>query len=120
MIGRGRRTVHRHHVHVGQLLLRARFAMMVLRLGRLLLLLETAPLHGVVITGRREQVVRRRRRLGRVVAAAILVVPDTIDVAAQVTGVRQFDRASRVDRVAEEQLGTRNYEEEQHEAAECG
>jgi len=91
---------------------------------RLLLLLQhlsEPALDGVVVTGWRKQVVWWGRRLGFVVAAVVLsVVPDSVHVTAQVTGVRQLNGAALVDGIAEEKFGARDHEEEEHQTAECG
>lgn len=116
--GRGR--VHGHHVYIGELL--ARNAVVVL-LWLLLLLqhLSESALDGVVVAGGREQVVWWGRSLRFVVAAVVLsVVPDSVHVTAQVTGVRQLNGAARVDGIAEEKFGARDHEKEEHQAAECG
>jgi len=116
--GRGR--VHWYHVHVRELL--ARNAVVVLLLLLLLLQHLSEPtLDGIVVAGWREQVVWWGRRLGLVVAAVVLsVVPDAVHVTAQVTGVRQFNGAARVDGIAEEKFGARDHEEEEHQATERG
>jgi len=110
--GGGGGRVHRYHVHVGELL-GDRGAGVVL-----LHLLSEPSLDGVVVAGRREQVVRRWWRLRFVVVLS--VVPDAVHVSAQVTGVRQLDGTARVDGIAEEQFGARDHEKEQHQATESG
>jgi len=88
----------------------------------LLLLLQhlsEPALDGVVVTGWRKQVVWWGRRLGLVVVV-LSVVPDSVHMTAQVTGVRQLDGAALVDGIAEEEFGARDHEEEQHQTAECG
>lgn len=107
--------VHGHHVHVGQFVL---VVVAVRRAWQIRLDASDAALDCLVVGGRREQVVRRRRRVRLVVAApvgrGVLLLANPPQIAALV----QFDRAPRVDRVTEEQLGARDHEEEQHEAAE--
>jgi len=114
------RVHHRHDVHVGQFLVARGRLVAPLLLLLLLLWLDTATFdNGVVVAGRREQVVRWRRRVGRVMVL-LVIVPDPVHLPAQVTGVVQFHLPARVDRVPEEQLGARDHEKEQHQAAERG
>jgi len=61
------------------------------------------------------------RCLRLVVAAVVLsVVPDVVHMTAQVAGVRQLNGATSVDGISKEKFGTRNHEEEEYQATECG